>query len=454
MTVSSSTNKIIGNGNGITTSWPFSFKVFDPGHIVVTYVDANGTETTLDPGQYVVNLNADQDASPGGTVVYSPAIASGTKLTILREVPYTQATDIKNQGGFFPEVLERGFDLVVMQVQQLREQLARSLKLSSSQSAIGELEATDTNRANTFLGFGPTGLLTLFGGLASTAVSLAMQPVTAAASLAAARTAMGVPGLGANTFTGAQTLPANAANALEAVPKQQAETIAAAAALAAVPVGSLGWWPTDTPPAGWLARDGSLISRTTYAALFDVLVTQPGFTGQTFTVTIASPGVVTKAGHGFTGGERLRLSTTGALPTGVDTTNDFFVIYVDANTFRLATSEANAAAGTAINTSGSQSGTHTYTRSLYGLGDGSTTFKLPDDRDLFMRGKPTSGRSIGTYQPDDNKAHAHDIPYQAAVLAGGVGGGDIHSAGTTKPTGSSGNEARPKNRAYLPIIRY
>lgn len=220
------------------------------------------------------------------------------------------------------------------------------------------------------------------------------------------------------------------------------------------PVGSLDDWPTDVLPPGWLERDGALLSRTTYAALFDVLVTKPGFTGQTFTVTIASPGVVTKTGHGFTGGERLRLSTTGALPTGLDTTSDFFVIYVDANTFRLATSEANAAVGTAINTSGSQSGTHTYTRSLFGLGDGSTTFKLPDDRDMFIRGKAASGRAIASYQASQNLAHTHDVGYSAGILAGGAGGNSISGGTQLASSSSGGSEARPINRAYLPIIKY
>lgn len=212
MTVSSSVNKVIGSGNGVTTSWPFSFPVLDATHLQVIYTTAAGDESTLSSAVYTVSLNADQDASPGGTVTYSPAIATGTLLTILRQVPYTQATDIKNQGGFFPDVLERAFDLIVMQVQQVKEQLARALKLSPSQAAIGELEATDANRANTFLGFDASGLLTLFTGLASTAVSPAMQPVIAAASLAAARTAMGVAGLADNNaFTGANTAPTPAA---------------------------------------------------------------------------------------------------------------------------------------------------------------------------------------------------------------------------------------------------
>jgi len=477
MTVSSSTNKIIGSGNGVTTSWPFSFKVFDPGHLVVAYTDASGDETVLGSGDYVVSLNADQDASPGGTVTYSPAIASGTKLTLLRSVPFTQAVDLKNQGGFFPEVLERGFDLVVMQVQQLREQLARSLKLSPSQAAIGELEATDAARAGSYLGFDPAGNLGLYAGVAAQSVSLAMQPVVSAASLALARTAMGVASLGANTFTGAQTLPGNASNALEAVPKQQAESIALAAALAAAPVGACFDWPTDTPPANYLVRDGATISRTSYASLFAVLVTQPGFTSANFTVTIASPGLVTNNSHGYSGGERLRLSTTGALPTGLNATDDFFVIVNDANSYWLATSEANAAAGTKINTSGSQSGTHSRLRSLYGLGDGSTTFKLPDDRDLYSRGKPASGAAVGTYKRDAMHGHRHQLTMGAngggavttynalgtsdALAAGSPAGSPANSVTVDLPlsdgtngTPSIANETRPVTRYALKIIKY
>lgn len=79
----------------------------------------------------------------------------------------------------------------------------------------------------------------------------------------------------------------------------------------------------------------------------------------TATISIASPAVVTKTAHGLATGDQVYLQTTGALPTGLSANTTYYVIYVDANTFRLATSLANAQAGTAINTSGSQSGTHT-----------------------------------------------------------------------------------------------
>ncbi len=79
----------------------------------------------------------------------------------------------------------------------------------------------------------------------------------------------------------------------------------------------------------------------------------------TATITIASPGVVTNTGHGFVTGDVVSFKTTGALPTGLAVDTWYYVIFVNANTFRLASSLANAIAGTAINTTGSQSGVHT-----------------------------------------------------------------------------------------------
>lgn len=86
-----------------------------------------------------------------------------------------------------------------------------------------------------------------------------------------------------------------------------------------------------------------------------------------FTVTIASPGVVSAEQHGFATGDKIILTTTGALPTGLSADTYYFVITgsysdgsIDPDTFKLATSLANAEAGTAIDTSGTQSGLHYY----------------------------------------------------------------------------------------------
>lgn len=149
------------------------------------------------------------------------------------------------------------------------------------------------------------------------------------------------------------------------------------------------WLPGDlkttarrTADTGWLMCYGQAISRSTYATLFSAINPALG----TVTITIASPGVLTLSSHGLMTGDTVYLTTTGALPTGLSANTLYYVIYNDANSFKLATSLANALASTAINTSGSQSGTHTATASPYGLGDGSTTFNVPD-----MRGRVPAG---------------------------------------------------------------
>lgn len=83
----------------------------------------------------------------------------------------------------------------------------------------------------------------------------------------------------------------------------------------------------------------------------------------TFTVTIATPAIFTSNNHGLYTGQVLRLYTTGALPTGLTADTNYYVSSagLTANDFKLATTYANAVAGTpVINTSGSQSGVQTF----------------------------------------------------------------------------------------------
>lgn len=59
--------------------------------------------------------------------------------------------------------------------------------------------------------------------------------------------------------------------------------------------------------------------------------------GPTFTVTAASPAVVTRSSHGLTAGTVITLSTTGSLLTGLSTTADYWVAPgTTSSTFRLA----------------------------------------------------------------------------------------------------------------------
>lgn len=101
----------------------------------------------------------------------------------------------------------------------------------------------------------------------------------------------------------------------------------------------------------------------------------------TITVTIATPAVVTWTGHGLPEGAPVVFTTSGALPTGITAGTTYYVGRSPAaNTFNISTSVANAAAGTFVATSGSQSGTHTGTNntSLRGTGAGTTELEVKD----------------------------------------------------------------------------
>lgn len=63
-------------------------------------------------------------------------------------------------------------------------------------------------------------------------------------------------------------------------------------------------------------------------------------------------------------GTRVQLTTTTTLPAGLALATDYYVIRVTDSTFKLATSYANAIAGTAINITDAGTGTHTMSRLL------------------------------------------------------------------------------------------
>lgn len=89
------------------------------------------------------------------------------------------------------------------------------------------------------------------------------------------------------------------------------------------------------------------------------LMSDPGTvastSASTATISIATPGVVTLAGHGFTAGYSVMFTTTGALPTGLLPDVVYFVIAPTTNTFNVSATVG----GAAITTSGTQSGVHT-----------------------------------------------------------------------------------------------
>lgn len=135
MALTTTTNKVIHDGNASATVFPYTFPILEASHLTVIYTDADGVETTLSASQYSVTGIGGRS---GGSVTYplaGAAIGSGTKLTIVRTVPYTQTTVLSNQGGYYPEVVEARLDQIYMAMQQLAEIVGRYTVSSISDPA-------------------------------------------------------------------------------------------------------------------------------------------------------------------------------------------------------------------------------------------------------------------------------------------------------------------------------
>lgn len=71
---------------------------------------------------------------------------------------------------------------------------------------------------------------------------------------------------------------------------------------------------------------------------------------------------ITEAAHGYTTGLKGQASNSGGgLPGGLAAVTDYFVIVVDVDTYKLASSLVNALAGTPIDITTQGTGTHTFT---------------------------------------------------------------------------------------------
>lgn len=132
-------NRITYSGNGNATEFAYQFKILDRTDIKVLLTDADGTEKLLTKDYYVdveKNVVRYPGYAVGAEVPESerpPVLPTGWKLTIYREVPVTQETDLPDQYPF--NQVEAIGDKLTMIAQQLTDVTSRNLKISVSKSA-------------------------------------------------------------------------------------------------------------------------------------------------------------------------------------------------------------------------------------------------------------------------------------------------------------------------------
>ena len=131
MTISSTTRSAGPfTGNATAATFPFVFKVFQGGDLLVTNVLlSTGAKATLNlNSDYTVLLNADQDGNPGGNITLTAGpLAYGYTLTITSAMANLQLTEFLNHGGFYPEVLTQALDRLTILIQQLQETINNPL---------------------------------------------------------------------------------------------------------------------------------------------------------------------------------------------------------------------------------------------------------------------------------------------------------------------------------------
>jgi len=160
MTISSTTVKNSYSGNGTLDTFNYTFKVFAAADLQVIIRDASATETVKTLTTHYTVTGA--GSASGGTIVFTSGnIPTATETVVIRRAsPQTQAIDYIANDPFPAESHEEGLDRSMMAIQQLQEEVDRSIKLSRTNTMNNtEFAVGSTARAGKIFGFDDNGEL-------------------------------------------------------------------------------------------------------------------------------------------------------------------------------------------------------------------------------------------------------------------------------------------------------
>ena len=131
-------NQVVYQGDGVTTAFPFTFRIIDDTDIKLLLLDSDGTETDI-TSDYFVDTENDTVHYPGYAPGAEPALsdrppvlAEGQKLVIYRKLPITQEKDLGDKWPFY--VIELGLDKLTMILQDIWDWLGRCLCVSKGRA--------------------------------------------------------------------------------------------------------------------------------------------------------------------------------------------------------------------------------------------------------------------------------------------------------------------------------
>lgn len=153
-------------GNGVTTVFPYTFKILDEADILVT---VDGVTKILTTDYSVSGVGNDA----GGNVTFVAAPANGTTVVRTRDMGYERTTDYQDNGDLPASTLDDDIDRTVMLIQQLRAALLRSVKLPVGTTVEQVLTESAAARADKIMGFDSSGNIVV-----KAAVDIDVTPVS------------------------------------------------------------------------------------------------------------------------------------------------------------------------------------------------------------------------------------------------------------------------------------
>jgi hypothetical protein len=188
MTVSSTTNKVSYSGNGSTTVFAYTFKIFADADLKVFIRSSAGVETLKTLTTHYTVSNAGNASGGNVTFTTGNTPASGETVVIQRELALTQGTDYVENDPFPAESHEDALDRLTFITQQQQEEIDRAIKASVTNTISStEFAISASDRANKILSFDGSGDLTVTEGKVDT-VSTSVSAVSAGGTPTASAT--------------------------------------------------------------------------------------------------------------------------------------------------------------------------------------------------------------------------------------------------------------------------
>lgn len=186
-------------GNGVATTFAYTFPIFEDADIVVTRADTDGVETVLTLGTDYTVTGA--GLSAGGNVVLASALASNYLLNVTSNTAKTQTYDIRSNPTYRPDNMERALDRQVRMIQEVGRETDKAVRLAVTQTGVNpRLPLADAGK---IIGWREDGTgLDNFSQVPEALVGSAMEAVMTASTLASARSLMGPWGDALVTATG------------------------------------------------------------------------------------------------------------------------------------------------------------------------------------------------------------------------------------------------------------